>query len=380
MTSPSDLRPTPFGGVHARFGPGVVGALTYRGVMTVSVVDVPGHLVPGADPTDAAHPAVPAAGPVGLAGAIVAAGTGAGDEPVAPPGPEPAEPRRPLALSPSRASDFKTCPLLYRYRAVDRLPEAPSGPAVRGTLVHAVLEQMFGRPSAERTPETATASIGTVWKELTDGYPELAGLVPPEELEAWLASAEELVRSYFTLEDPRRLTPEACELAIEVEIADGVPLRGFVDRLDLAPTTGQLRVVDYKTGHSPDPDFEAKALYQLKFYALMIYRLRGVLPAQLKLIYLGDVRSLQYTPSEAELLAFETGVIALWQTIGRALDTGNFPARRSAACQWCVHRAICPEWGGAPPAYPGRPGAAPPDGSAPDESARVAPAAPATPA
>ena len=31
--------------------------------------------------------------------------------------------RRPLALSPSRASDFKSCPLLYRLRAIDRLPE-----------------------------------------------------------------------------------------------------------------------------------------------------------------------------------------------------------------------------------------------------------------
>ncbi len=346
--------------------------LTYREAMSVSVVDVPGHLVPGADPTDAAHPADATPGLVGGAGATAPGAMGGAGRDTAPDGEEPEHPRRPLALSPSRASDFKTCPLLYRYRAVDRLPEAPSGPAVRGTLVHAVLEQMFGRPGPERTPETATASIDAVWQELTDGYPELAGLVPPADLDAWLASAEDLVRSYFALEDPRRLTPEACEFAIEIEIADGVPLRGFVDRLDLAPTTGQLRVVDYKTGRSPDPDFEAKALYQLKFYALMIYRLRGVLPAQLKLIYLGDVRSLQYTPSETELLAFESGVVALWRTIGRALDTGNFPARRSRACEWCVHQAICPEWGGTPPPYPGRPGAEQPAADLPAATAGAA--------
>ena len=75
--------------------------------------------------------------------------------------------------------------------------------------------------------------------------------MPAEDLDAWLASAEDLVRSYFTLEDPRRLTPEACEFAIEVEIADGVPLRGFVDRLDLRRRPAQLRVVDYKTGARP---------------------------------------------------------------------------------------------------------------------------------
>ena len=32
------------------------------------------------------------------------------------------------------------------------LPEPPSPAAVRGTLVHTVLEEMFGRPGPERTP------------------------------------------------------------------------------------------------------------------------------------------------------------------------------------------------------------------------------------
>jgi putative RecB family exonuclease len=265
--------------------------------------------------------------------------------------------RRPLALSPSRAGDFKTCPLLYRYRAVDRLPEPPSAPAARGTLVHSVLEQMFGRPAAERTPELTAAAIGPAWERMAQEYPELNGLLPDDELAAWLSSAQDLVRTYFTLEDPRRFDPEACEFAVEIEVANAVPLRGFLDRLDLAPT-GQLRVVDYKTGFSPDPDFEARALYQLKFYALMIYRLRGVVPAQLKLIYLADGMSLQYAPSESELLSFENGVVALWAAITSALETGNFPPRPSGMCRYCAHQSVCPEFGGTPPPYPGNPGAA----------------------
>ena len=31
-------------------------------------------------------------------------------------------------------------------------------------------------------------------------------------------------------------------------------------------------MVDYKTGRSPGEDFEAKALFQMKFYALVIWR------------------------------------------------------------------------------------------------------------
>ncbi len=263
-------------------------------------------------------------------------------------------PRRPLALSPSRAGDFKACPLLYRLRAVDRLPEPPSPPAVRGTLVHTVLEEMFGRPAPERTPARTAEQVPAAWARMVDECPELATMLPAADVAAWLDSAKALVRSYFTLEDPRHFDPAACELAIEIDSPDGVPLRGYIDRLDLAPT-GELRIVDYKTGRSPGPDFEGRALYQLKFYALMIYRLRGVVPSQLKLIYLADRLSLQYTPTESELLGFANAVGALWQAVAAALETGNFPARRGPMCRWCHHQALCPEFGGTPPPYPGAP-------------------------
>jgi putative RecB family exonuclease len=56
----------------------------------------------------------------------------------------------PATLSPSRASDFMQCPLLYRFRVIDRLPEKPSEAATRGTLVHAVLERLFDAPEIGR--------------------------------------------------------------------------------------------------------------------------------------------------------------------------------------------------------------------------------------
>ena len=62
---------------------------------------------------------------------------------------------RPPSLSPSRASDFMTCPLLYRFRVLDRLPQRPSAAATRGTVVHSVLERLFDLPAVERVPERA---------------------------------------------------------------------------------------------------------------------------------------------------------------------------------------------------------------------------------
>lgn len=269
---------------------------------------------------------------------------------------EPSLLRRPLALSPSRAGDFKQCPLLYRFRTIDRLPEPPSSAAVRGTLVHAVLEQLFGKPQPARTPASATADVLPTWERLAAENPDwltMFGGADQPDLDEWLESAKTLVHTYFALEDPTRFNADSVELLLEVEVG-GVPLRGFVDRIDVAPT-GQVRVVDYKTGSAPREAFESKAIYQLKFYALMWWKLRGVLPTQLKLLYLGNAQPLLYSPTEDEMRAFEIGVKALWTAITNAVTTGNFLPRKSGLCPWCSHQALCPEFGGAPPAYPGAP-------------------------
>ncbi|CCH88025.1 RecB family exonuclease [Modestobacter italicus] len=273
-------------------------------------------------------------------------------------------PRRP-SLSPSRAADFKSCPLLYRFRTIDRLPEKKSRAAVRGTLVHAVLERLYDLPPAERTVEAARTLVAPAWSELRaePGIAELfepaAGADPAEGaevaadggLEAWLESAGQLVETYFRLEDPTRIQPHGREELVEVTLPDGLLLRGFVDRLDVAPT-GALRVVDYKTGAVPREAFEAKALFQMKFYALVLWRTRGVVAAQLKLLYLKDGDALTYAPDEAELLRFERTLQAIWAAIERAVATGDFRANKSRLCSWCDHQALCPAFGGTPPPFP----------------------------
>jgi putative RecB family exonuclease len=256
-------------------------------------------------------------------------------------------------LSPSRAGDFMTCPLLYRFRVIDRIPERPAPAAVRGTLVHAVLERLFDLPSGDRTVAAARELVGPQWERLVAETPELAAMFDEAELDQgeWLAQAGRLLDSYFTLEDPRRLEPAERELYVETVLASGLRLRGYIDRLDVAPT-GEVRVVDYKTGTAPRAEFERRALFQMKFYALVLWRLRGTVPRQLQLVYLGNGELLRYTPDEADLRATERMVEALWRAIKRAMDTGEWRHRPSRICEWCDHRQRCPEFGGTPPPLP----------------------------
>ncbi len=252
------------------------------------------------------------------------------------------------------------CPLLYRFRTIDRLPEAPTESAVRGTVVHAVLERLFDLPPEQRTPERACAMVEGQWAELLEREPRVRALFerPGQEdpdvegaLADWLDSARRLLRRYFELEDPTRLEPAARELRVEVDLADGVPLRGIVDRLDVAPG-GAMRVVDYKTGRAPSAAFEAKALFQMRFYALVLWRLRGQVPQLLQLVYLGSGEVLRHTPDEADLLATERKVRALWEAIERNRQSGDWRPRPGRTCTWCDHKQRCPSFGGTPPPLP----------------------------
>jgi putative RecB family exonuclease len=256
---------------------------------------------------------------------------------------------RPPALSPSRAGDFMTCPLLYRFRVIDRLPEPPSSAAARGTLVHAVLERLFDRPAAERTPPAAHALLRPEWDRLVAETPELATLFAGQpEQEAWLAEATGMLDRYFTMEDPTRIEPAERELYVETTIDTGLRLRGYVDRVDVA-SGGAVRIVDYKTGTAPREEFEARALFQMKFYALVLWRIRGQVPRLLQLMYLGNGEILRYQPDEADLRATERKIQALWRAIERAMESGDWRPRPSRVCEWCAHKPICPEWGGTPP-------------------------------
>ncbi|EWT07918.1 exodeoxyribonuclease V subunit beta [Intrasporangium chromatireducens Q5-1] len=256
------------------------------------------------------------------------------------------------ALSPSRASDFMTCPMLYRFRVIDKLPSPPTPATARGTLVHAVLERLFDLPMADRTLEAALGLVPQEWERLVTEEPDMLDLLAEHDgrTDEWFEGAGALLETWFGLEDPTRLEPAERELYVETDL-DGLVLRGYVDRLDVAPD-GAMRVVDYKTGRSPSERFEAKALFQMKFYALVLWRLRGEIPRLLQLVYLGNGEVVRYAPDEQDLLGVERKVRALWAAIERAAATGDWRPSPSRLCDWCEHRSLCPAWGGTPPPLP----------------------------
>lgn len=258
-------------------------------------------------------------------------------------------PRKP-ALSPSRAGDFQQCPLLFRYRTVDRLPEPPSPAATLGTLVHAVLERLYDLPAAQRTVDAAHARLEPQWRAMIDQDPRLADLhADPAAESTWLAEGRQRLATYFELENPQRLEPAAREEMVEVQLEDGPLLRGIIDRIDIAPD-GSIRIVDYKTGKTPDPRWgERKERFQMRFYALVVERIRERRPALLQLLFLRDGGRLEIRPTGDDITKVEHEIRELWAEITAAASAGRFRPRTSKLCGWCSFQEQCPEFGGIEP-------------------------------
>jgi putative RecB family exonuclease len=90
----------------------------------------------------------------------------------------------------------------------------------------------------------------------------------------------------------------------------------------------------------------------MKFYALVVWRTSGQIPRQLQLIYLGNGEIMRCTPDEADLLATERKINALWRAIERARATRDWRPSPSRLCDWCAHQSVCPTFGGTPPPLP----------------------------
>jgi len=253
----------------------------------------------------------------------------------------------PISLSPSSMGTFTSCPLAFRFGYIERLPEPPSAPASKGTLVHLALQHLMWRPPEQRTLESALADLARAEAEVADD-PEFAYLeLSAEERETFHQDAERLVRRYFEMEDPRDVTVLGVELRVSAVTSGGVTIRGIIDRLELGPD-GELVVTDYKTGSAPSEGWEQKSLAGVHVYSLLCERMLGRRPARVQLLYLSRPERIVTTPSDQSLRGVEVKSLAVMNAVRTACKRDDFRPRASALCNFCSFQEFCPEFGGKP--------------------------------
>jgi putative RecB family exonuclease len=247
----------------------------------------------------------------------------------------------PRTLSPSKVSAFTSCPLAFRFSQIERLPEPPSPPAVKGTLVHAALERLFWHhPPGARTPAAGALEVERAWDALRDDE-EVVGLGLDDVTAAeFVEDARRLVANYFLLEDPNEARTVGVELGVETDL-DGLRLRGIIDRLDVLPD-GRLIVVDYKTGRPPSERFERGSLGGVQTYALLCESMLGRAPAEVRLLYLRQPLAITAVATEQTIRGQRKRATAVWTAIERACNAEDFRPNVGPLCDYCNFKASCP--------------------------------------
>ena len=243
-------------------------------------------------------------------------------------------------LSPSRASQFKTCPKQFKYANVDKILEPTNEVQAKGTTVHQALEDLFDLPSEERTTEKLHNLFREAWTKVrgNDEHHNLFSSI--EEERDWGLEGLKLLNNYMTLEDPRSFEPVERERWVRGTIED-LNLRGILDRMD-RNDNGELIIVDYKSGKAPLAKYKEPRFFALKLYALLIKEETGEMPVELKLIYLQNstIHTLKIDNEILEQAKQE--ILEVWNNIKIAFQKNEFPPIKNALCDWCYYKPICP--------------------------------------
>jgi len=174
--------------------------------------------------------------------------------------------RVPDVVSPTRLEHYGTCGFRFLMSSLLRLrvPEEPGDaetidPITRGNLMHRTLEDFFreqkerGRPAVR---ETWTDADGERAQEILGGHLAAARQRGLTGLPVFSGQAERALRADlrgFLAEDGafRRATgavPLLFEQPMNAVGPGGQEFRGYIDRIDEDPATGERWVIDYKTG------------------------------------------------------------------------------------------------------------------------------------
>ena len=243
-------------------------------------------------------------------------------------------------LSPSRASQFKTCPKQFEYANVIKIEQPTNEVQAKGTTIHTALEILYDKRPEERTVANLHTIFRAAWNDVRNNDEHSNLFETREDEREWGLDALNLLSNYFKLEDPKAIQPLERERWVKGEIED-LKLRGILDRMD-EDSNGNLIILDYKSGKAPAIKYKEPRFFALKLYALLIQEETGKTPSELKLIYLKNSTVHTLEVNQDMLKEVKEEVLEIWKQIKVSFENDNFPAIKNTLCDWCYFKPICP--------------------------------------
>lgn len=257
------------------------------------------------------------------------------------PTPPPRDPG--VRLSFSRVDTYERCPLLFRFRYVDKLPQTPTPDLSWGSAIHAALEAWWSQKLPTPPP------VDVLYRALYDHW-EGTGFadMDREDKLVWYRHARDVLTRHHELYAPQYRPAIACEQWFELDIGDDIAIRGSIDHV-ARTESGGLGIVDWKTNRRARSRADVARSLQLAIYTLAARELWGREPEWVALDFV--VPGLRVTVDRAEIDV--DGALRRIREVAAKVRAEAFPASPSPLCNWCDFRSMCPAFEGEGPDVPG---------------------------
>ncbi|MBI3910075.1 MAG: PD-(D/E)XK nuclease family protein [Armatimonadetes bacterium] len=239
--------------------------------------------------------------------------------------------RRPR-FSPTRLEMYLTCPRAYHcyYDRGLRWGRLTPAHALGGSLHRAL--QHFHNAGGPRNQDVNAllAAYRASWVG--------ASYATAADAAAHFAAGEAALRAYYEAARLKERETLWTERTLQYRYPEFV-LFGKIDRLDRLPT-GELEVVDYKSGRLAVSEEEVRTSLPLAVYQLLAARTYPSCPVRVAIYCLRTGESASVLRSPQELEAVEAGVCRTALTV---LEDDEKEPTPGPACAACPFTRLCPE-------------------------------------
>ena len=242
-----------------------------------------------------------------------------------------------IHLSSTKIDTYNTCPLKYRLKYIDKLPERKTRATGEfGSIMHSILEEFHGLEEKKQTKETLFEILEKNWREESFEYRKRG--------EEFKKQGKEILHNYFLFIENNRPTVIGREKSFSYSMADiNVTISGKIDRID--EEDGVLNIIDYKTSRKKEKAENnlQMALYTEALLCNSVSDIKGK-PGKAILHYLrhGDDPLSYHLFSNEELEKSREKI----RNVADGIRSGSFETNKGDfTCQYCDYKDfLCPAW------------------------------------
>jgi RecB family exonuclease/predicted RNA-binding protein YlqC (UPF0109 family) len=243
-----------------------------------------------------------------------------------------------MRISYSALEAYKSCPLKYKYQAIDRIKTPKSKEAVFGTILHSTMKFIHTPGILSPTLEQTMEFFSNSWNPVV--------FASPEEERAAFVQGVKIIQDYYRQNNPADFNIVNLESRFQIEIGEGENkhiISGIIDRIDR--TEDGFEIIDYKTTKKMPVQERIETDMQLTVYlsAFLSYypeERKKLDKIKVSLYFLKHGVKLTASRTVEQLKEAENLFL---ETI-KSIEAGNFEPNISPLCDWCGYQNICPMW------------------------------------